>query len=869
MKKLFTLLTLALISIGSAWGAVTDLEFTATKTVTAGGEIWWTTSTNVASANTTGWCSKDENSSANKYGNITPSLSGDVVDTDPAHHILSGVIVKGGNTPSNLTTSKKALVFKVTNATAITAYGATTGSSGAAGLQWSIYKAGAGNTWTAVASSAKGKAASTNNTATISITGLTASDTYIVSIEGGYSGTAGQDVGTSNQDVVVYAIKFAAPNAGAPTINTQPVSANYEAGGVATALSVEATASSGELSYQWYKNTTEASTTGATSIPSATSATYTPDVASAGTTYYYCVVTDAAGSTNSNFATITVTNVLSPSITFAGTTVTISYGGSGTVYYTTDGTVPSNSNGTEYENPFNLTDACTVRAIAIKGGNSSSLVKYDCYVEHNSAISVLGYKRGTASGTVWTSTDNAYTLSAATNDIQYTSIFVSQDGFKMNANEEYTLQVDPDVQVTSIKVVGRTWLNGAASTMAITGFTPNPASFVAGEEGHVSYIKTIEFTPTSTLGYGASITITPGGNQFGGYFEIYGVKRTGPAEPEMNVTATWDFSTLAAQTASGAIGTSGSYTLKATNGKSKITYVGGSSDTYDSSNGYLKHGGASSSTRYFILKITSDGVLGLTTKTNNGAFTIKKAANTTTDWSHATAFSPAVTITTTADATEVTGNITYDADKPYLIIGFGSKLYTQKITWTPSVETVALETTAEMEGWRSFYDATNSYTVDENTTVYVATSEAAGTVTMTPNAAGIPAHTPVILKTTAGNHKMTLTKASVDAYEGTNLLRVTTGGEVLDNYRLGYGAAGVGFYKYNVASAPADIVYLNVAASSRESLTINFEDEATGVNEVRGKKEEGRDEFYNLAGQRVAQPTKGLYIVNGKKVIVK
>ena len=28
-------------------------------------------------------------------------------------------------------------------------------------------------------------------------------------------------------------------------------------------------------------------------------------------------------------------------------------------------------------------------------------------------------------------------------------------------------------------------------------------------------------------------------------------------------------------------------------------------------------------------------------------------------------------------------------------------------------------------------------------------------------------------------------------------------------------------------------------------------------------------EVYNLAGQRVAQPTKGLYIVNGKKVVIK
>ena len=29
------------------------------------------------------------------------------------------------------------------------------------------------------------------------------------------------------------------------------------------------------------------------------------------------------------------------------------------------------------------------------------------------------------------------------------------------------------------------------------------------------------------------------------------------------------------------------------------------------------------------------------------------------------------------------------------------------------------------------------------------------------------------------------------------------------------------------------------------------------------------NQYFNLAGQRVTQPTKGLYIVNGKKVIIK
>ena len=49
------------------------------------------------------------------------------------------------------------------------------------------------------------------------------------------------------------------------------------------------------------------------------------------------------------------------------------------------------------------------------------------------------------------------------------------------------------------------------------------------------------------------------------------------------------------------------------------------------------------------------------------------------------------------------------------------------------------------------------------------------------------------------------------------------------------------------------------------------EGETTGINEVQGSgfKIQGSEMFYNLAGQRVSQPTKGLYIVNGKKVVIK
>ena len=43
-------------------------------------------------------------------------------------------------------------------------------------------------------------------------------------------------------------------------------------------------------------------------------------------------------------------------------------------------------------------------------------------------------------------------------------------------------------------------------------------------------------------------------------------------------------------------------------------------------------------------------------------------------------------------------------------------------------------------------------------------------------------------------------------------------------------------------------------------------EETTGINAI---KENANNRYFNLQGVEVAQPTKGLYIVNGKKVLVK
>ena len=68
---------------------------------------------------------------------------------------------------------------------------------------------------------------------------------------------------------------------------------------------------------------------------------------------------------------------------------------------------------------------------------------------------------------------------------------------------------------------------------------------------------------------------------------------------------------------------------------------------------------------------------------------------------------------------------------------------------------------------------------------------------------------------------------------------------------------------------PAGKAYLNIAVSSAPVLNLNFGDDTTGIDMVKGEGFKVNGEFYNLNGQRVTQPTKGLYIVNGKKVVIK
>ena len=78
----------------------------------------------------------------------------------------------------------------------------------------------------------------------------------------------------------------------------------------------------------------------------------------------------------------------------------------------------------------------------------------------------------------------------------------------------------------------------------------------------------------------------------------------------------------------------------------------------------------------------------------------------------------------------------------------------------------------------------------------------------------------------------------------------------------------------NNVNFPAGKAYITVPASAfgsqpeARALVLTFDD-ATSVKELKNSGIEELKAYYNLQGQRVASPKKGLYIVNGRKVQVK
>ena len=136
----------------------------------------------------------------------------------------------------------------------------------------------------------------------------------------------------------------------------------------------------------------------------------------------------------------------------------------------------------------------------------------------------------------------------------------------------------------------------------------------------------------------------------------------------------------------------------------------------------------------------------------------------------------------------------------------------------------------------------------------------------------IPANEPVILYMDVNEDtEVTFESTSAPVVNLANELKSSDDAITADGtqYILAKDGDDVGFYKATVGSTIAARKAYLVSPVGANFLSFSFDGDATGIEKVENAAVNANGTMFNLAGQRVAQPTKGLYIVNGKKVVVK
>ena len=187
---------------------------------------------------------------------------------------------------------------------------------------------------------------------------------------------------------------------------------------------------------------------------------------------------------------------------------------------------------------------------------------------------------------------------------------------------------------------------------------------------------------------------------------------------------------------------------------------------------------------------------------------------------------------------------------------------------------------ANASNWTTFYCGGVGYSVGNDVTIYKAAKNGTSSVTLTEVSGGIiPAGQAVILKATASSVALTLTQdAATGDYTGNELLGVDVETPQDANktyYVLSKPAEkDFGFYKLkNSVNLGANKAYLEVATTGAPGF-LGFDENTTGVVPIDNGQltiDNWAGAWFSLDGRKLqGKPTeKGLYIVNGRKVVMK
>lgn len=152
----------------------------------------------------------------------------------------------------------------------------------------------------------------------------------------------------------------------------------------------------------------------------------------------------------------------------------------------------------------------------------------------------------------------------------------------------------------------------------------------------------------------------------------------------------------------------------------------------------------------------------------------------------------------------------------------------------------------------------------------------------------IPAQTPIILEleTTQSNANRLLPIASSNTIATNNILKAIffdevktiteTNGKTIRVFNINPNTSvrnPLGFYRYRGTTVKGNKAFLlvdaNTSGAKLDGYDMENEETTAGIEEVATPKTNNEAVYYDLQGRRVEKPNRGIYIVNGKKVIIK
>ena len=712
----------------------------------------------------------------------------------------------------------------------------------------------------------------------------------------------------------------------APTILAQPEGAIYEQNETAEPLSVTVSGYPAPT-LQWYSNTTESNENG-TILQGETNSTYTPSTETAGTVYYYCVATNSKGEAVSNVAAITVkppfagkTLVMSAAADAQIKFVNGSSASTGAVWSTANpntydgitlsGEVTSGTNYTYYDgsvvrfytnNNLIITPSAgvTIEKVEIIRNTSTS--------SNGGTINCTGLtasKDNTTTNTnVFTGTATSAVTFTATAQARFTSIKVYYTGESSELNvPSFTLAEGTYFGTQTVKVAdydealiyyyttdgtdptvdgnfaptGTTQTYDDATGITISATTT--VKMIACDLEKVSPVKTATYTITTpdatdimalrNLGAGtynvtltdAVVTYVNGKNAYvedatGGlliYYASHSLKAGDKINGQVSVV------------------------LIDYNGTDEATTFDISKATVTSDNvipvtnvnlaELLAEGGMK---KYESMRVCVSGIQVVTPIVSRNGVISQDGNQIAVREGEANCLSTTCLMTANAMANVYGYPTTYTSK--------GSTTY-QLNLWNASAVEEIPSITVSAAGYATYFNSAKAYTLPTGCEGYVFNE---GKLQNAYNAGKVvPANEPLVIKAEAGTYVLNFTTPTGETYKsaGLNDLEGTDEETVLPAdddtyyfYGLSLNSAGdlnsVGFYWMNETGAAftngAHKAYLKLAKSNAARAYV-FGDEETAIESVEA--ETANEEIFDLSGRKVSKAVKGLYIINGKKVV--